>query len=63
MNTDLRHTFLSRPRYNRYLTATENDNKRAKLYNLIEWIDPKLIPFFENLDNIQSKVSNIMSLK
>ena len=63
MNNDLRHAFLSRPRYNRYVTATENDNIRAKLYSLIEWIDPKLIPFFENLDNIQSKVSNIMSLK
>lgn len=36
---------------------------RAKLYSLIEWINPKLIPFFENLVNIQSKVSNIMSLK
>ena len=33
---------------------------RKKLYNLIEWIDPKLIPFFEKVDNIQSKVKNII---
>lgn len=35
---------------------------RTKLYNLIEWIDPKLIPFFEKVDNIQSKVNNIMRI-
>lgn len=34
MRKDLRHTYLSRPRYNRYLLATNNDNERAKkLYN------------------------------
>ncbi|MBC7440555.1 MAG: hypothetical protein H7250_11305 [Flavobacterium sp.] len=35
---------------------------RAKLYSLIEWIDPKLIPFFEQVDNIQNKVKQIMAI-
>jgi len=34
MKIVLRHKYLSRPRYNRYLNAVGNDNKRAKkLYN------------------------------
>ena len=34
MRKDLRYTYLSRPRYNRYLAATANDKERAKkLYN------------------------------
>ena len=34
MRNDLRYKYLSRPRLNRYLTATGNDNTRAKrLYN------------------------------
>lgn len=35
---------------------------RAKLYDLIEWIDPKLIPFFEKADNIQRKIEAIMKI-
>jgi len=35
---------------------------RAKLYNLIEWINPNLVPFFENIDNIQNKTNHIMSI-
>jgi len=35
---------------------------RTKLYDLIEWIDPNLVPFFESLDNIQSKIKNIISI-
>jgi hypothetical protein len=35
---------------------------RKKLYDLIEWIEPDLIPFFENIDNIQSKVNYITAL-
>ncbi len=37
-------------------------NIRTKLYQLIEWIEPELIPFFESIDNIQSKVDNIMRI-
>lgn len=35
---------------------------RSKLYNLIEWIDPQMVYFFERLDNIQSKTAQIMSI-
>jgi hypothetical protein len=35
---------------------------RRKLYQLIKWIEPELIPFFEGIDNIQSKVDNIMRI-
>ncbi|MBN9298932.1 MAG: hypothetical protein J0I41_18170 [Filimonas sp.] len=35
---------------------------RTKLYNLIKWIDPKMVPFFESIDNIQSKVTYIMTI-
>lgn len=34
MKIDLRHKYLSIPRYNRYLQATQSDKPRAKrLYN------------------------------
>lgn len=32
------------------------------VYSLISWIDPNLIPFFEEIDNVQSKVNRIMSI-
>ncbi|MFN8714975.1 MAG: hypothetical protein ACK5Z2_19155 [Bacteroidota bacterium] len=35
---------------------------RTIIYSLIEWIDPGLIPFFEKIDNVQNKVSKIMSI-
>lgn len=35
---------------------------RAKLYNLLRWIDPELIPFFESIDNIQSRTTYIMTI-
>lgn len=35
---------------------------RTKLYQLIEWIEPDLIPFFKNIDIIQSKAKNIMKI-
>ncbi len=35
---------------------------RTKLYQLKEWIEPELIPFFESIDNIQNKVDNIMRI-
>ena len=37
-------------------------NTRVKIYDLIKWIDPQLVPFFENIDNIQSKVNKLMSI-
>ena len=35
---------------------------RTTIYSLIEWIDPKLIPFFEEIDNIRSKTTKIMNI-
>lgn len=35
---------------------------RTIIYNLIEWIDPNLIPFFEDIDNIRSKTTQIMQI-
>jgi hypothetical protein len=32
---------------------------RTKLYNLIEWIDPNLVPFFKSIDNIENKTNQI----
>lgn len=32
---------------------------RAMIYDLIQWIDPGLVPFFESMDNIQSKADLI----
>jgi hypothetical protein len=35
---------------------------RTKLYNLLNWIDPELVPFFESIDNVQNKIDNIMNI-
>jgi len=35
---------------------------KQKLYNLIEWIEPDLIPFFDNIDNVNSKITKTMSI-
>lgn len=35
---------------------------RSTIYNLIEWIEPELIPFFEDIDNITSKTTQIMNI-
>ncbi|RYM32341.1 hypothetical protein ERX46_13745 [Brumimicrobium glaciale] len=35
---------------------------RIKLYELIKWIEPDLVPFFESIDNVQNKVDNIMRI-
>lgn len=56
MRIDLRNTYLSKPRYNRYLNATGNDIKRAKrLYNanirLAQSIHPLLTQFEVALRN------------
>ncbi len=34
---------------------------RTKLYSLVEWIDPQMFTFFESIDNIQSKITRIMT--
>ncbi len=35
---------------------------RIKIYNLIRWINPDLVPFFESIDNVQSKTNQVMSI-
>ena len=34
----------------------------SKLYNLINWIDPKLDPYFKSIDSVQSKVAQLMRI-
>lgn len=36
---------------------------RNKLYDLVSWIDPQLIPFFNKLDNVMNKVDRIHLIK
>ena len=35
---------------------------RTKLYNMIQWIDPQMVSFFETTDNIQNKINYIMTI-
>lgn len=35
---------------------------KNKLYNLIEWIDPDLVPFFTSLDNTTNEIINITTV-
>ncbi|KAA2244803.1 hypothetical protein F0L74_02225 [Chitinophaga agrisoli] len=35
---------------------------RTTLYNLIGWIDPQLIPFFEKIDTVQRRINQIMAI-
>lgn len=37
-------------------------NIRTTIYTLVEWIDPNLIPFFEDMDNIQRKADQILKI-
>jgi len=41
------------------IDCSEVINIRTKLYDLIRWIEPDLVPFFESIDNIQNKIDNI----
>jgi len=43
----------------RIVDCTKALEVRNKMFDLIEWIDPDLIPFFKKLDNIQNKINNI----
>lgn len=35
---------------------------RSKIYNLVSWIDPQLVPFFKSVDNIPSKTAYILTI-
>jgi hypothetical protein len=37
-------------------------NIRAKIYHLVGWINPSLVPFFENIDNVQNKTDLIVGI-
>ena len=45
-----------------HIDCSDALNIRTKLYSLIEWIEPKLIPFFENIDNIKNKTTQILKI-
>lgn len=44
------------------IDCTQTLDIRSKLYDLIKWIEPELVPFFESIDNIQNKVNNILRI-
>lgn len=44
------------------IDCTETQQIRTKLYDLLSWIEPKLVPFFQSIDNIPSKLTNIMRI-
>lgn len=44
------------------IDCSEVQRIRTKLYQLIEWIEPELVSFFENIDNIPNKVDHIMRI-
>lgn len=37
-------------------------NIRTKLYDLVSWIDPDLVSFLSSLDNIQTKINQLMNI-
>ncbi len=44
------------------IDCTQTLEIRTKLYDLIRWIEPELVPFFESVDNVQNKVNNILQI-
>lgn len=44
------------------IDCTEAIEIRTKLYDILSWINPELVPFFEQVDNIQTKVNQIMAI-
>jgi hypothetical protein len=45
-----------------HMDCTHALDIRAKIYDLINWIEPTLVPFFENLDNIPGKINRIANI-
>lgn len=44
------------------IDCSEILNIRTKVYDLLDWIEPELVPFFETIDNVQSKVDNVLRI-
>lgn len=44
------------------IDCTEALAIRSTIYDLISWIDPDLVPFLRSIDNIPSKVNQIMAI-
>ena len=44
------------------IDCTKSLEVRTMLYNLLEWIDPELIQFFEDIDNVENKANSIMRI-
>ena len=45
------------------IDCSEVVDVKTKLYDLIRWIEPDLVPFFKSIDNIQNKIDNIYKIK
>jgi hypothetical protein len=35
---------------------------QKKIYELIGWIEPQMVPFFNKIDNVQNKINKLMSI-
>ena len=35
---------------------------RTNIYNLLNWLEPDLVPFFQSIDNTQSKIDQIITI-
>lgn len=44
------------------IDCTEAIAIRRKLYSLVEWINPDLVPFLKSVDNTQNKIDKIMNI-
>ena len=44
------------------INCSEVQNIHSTLYNLLEWIDPELVPLFNKMDNTQNKINSLMRI-
>lgn len=45
-----------------HIDCTRAVEVRKHIFDLVAWIDPDLVPFFDELDNIQNEIDQIMSI-
>lgn len=45
-----------------HIDCTEPQAIRDAIFDLVSWIEPDLVPFFEGLDNTQSKINQILAI-
>lgn len=44
------------------IDCTRSIMVRKQIFDLVEWIEPDLLPFFQGLDNIQDEIDEIMNI-